>query len=163
MPAILGLAGALEAQKSDEDVLALYDRARTLRPNSVTVMVRSRGALRAADRHAEALALLEQAIALRPRFAGAWGGLGATKEELGDMEGARAAFREAIRLAPRQPGLYAGLFNATKLTAGDPLIEALDALGQDGRPLPSSNRSSACSLSARPMTISVKRPARSSA
>lgn len=136
VPAILGLAGAMEARKHDADVLGLYERARELKPRSAIVMTRLAGALRALDRHTEALALVEEAVAMRPRLPAAWGALGTTREEMGDMEGARAAFREAIRLAPRQPGFYAGLFNATKLKAGDPLIEALENLTREGRPLP---------------------------
>lgn len=135
VPAILGLAGAMEARNHDADVLGLYERARELKPRSAIVMTRLADALRALDRHAEALALVEKAVALRPRLPAAWGGLGITREEMGDMDGARAAYREAIRLAPRQPGFYAGLFNATKLKAGDPLIEALEALPGDGRAL----------------------------
>jgi tetratricopeptide (TPR) repeat protein len=135
VPAILGLAGAMEARRQDADVLGLYQRARELRPHSTIVMTRLAGALCVLDRHAEALALVEEAVARRPRWGVARGALGTTREEMGDLEGARTAFREAIRLAPRQPGFYAGLFNATRMKAGDPLIEALENLPREGRKL----------------------------
>ncbi|MGE0418918.1 MAG: sulfotransferase, partial [Acetobacteraceae bacterium] len=137
VPPLLGLAAALEEQKNDGDVVGLLERARELRPRSAIVMVRLAAALRVKERHPEALALLEQAVALRPRFAGAWAGLGQTREELGDMDGARDAFREAIRLSPDSPGFYAGLFNATRIQVGDPLIAALENIGNGPRRLTS--------------------------
>lgn len=88
-------------------------------------------AYRLAGDVASALREIEIAIALSPSKEGFWIEAGATKWDMGDLEGAREAFQKAYELGPQFPGLAeyaaAGAIAVGDLKAADKIL--LDAHG----------------------------------
>jgi tetratricopeptide (TPR) repeat protein len=96
----IGFSRLLTRYAIGRNSLAAADQAIQLTPDDpdaqrarATVLTRLYGT-------AEAKASLERATSLRPDHAAQWLELGATREELGDNDGALAAFDQAVRCAP---------------------------------------------------------------
>ncbi len=78
--------------------------------------------------HAEALTLLDAAIARAANPATALASAGETLLDLGDVAGANDRFVRALAADPRSIGGWVGLTQVRRFTAGDPALDAMDAL-----------------------------------
>jgi tetratricopeptide (TPR) repeat protein len=117
----------LEQSKADAAAAAL-ERALALKPDqhdAINLMGRvafERGDLVAAIEH------YRRALALKNDLADAWNNMGNALKELGRLDEAQAAFLKAIELDPSNTGVYVNLADSKKFAAGDPHLEAMQAL-----------------------------------
>jgi tetratricopeptide (TPR) repeat protein len=87
----------------------LYERARTVNPNHVHVLVNLAAALRAAGRLPEARRTLDAALQVDGRFPIAHNNLGNVLDELGERTEARRAYERAAALEPHYADPLASL------------------------------------------------------
>jgi arylsulfatase A-like enzyme/tetratricopeptide (TPR) repeat protein len=92
-----------------EEALSLFRRAIERDPKNGEALLYAAGALVATGRPQEALAFFDRAIAAGQRSAIAYTGLGMTRLQLGDGQGAAAALRESLALDPNQPQVVEAL------------------------------------------------------
>ena len=79
IPALLGLAQALNADGQVDAAIAAYNQAAELAPLPVDSLIRLAALYRKTETYAPAIAALEQAIALRPNCVSSTGGKRATE------------------------------------------------------------------------------------
>ena len=96
----IGFSRLLSRYAIGANSLAAADRAIQLTPSDPEAHRARATVLNRLHRPAEAKVSLETATRLRSQHATLWLELGATREELGDTEGALAAFDQAVRYAP---------------------------------------------------------------
>src|SRR6185503_7998613 len=89
----------MRAGRRDE-AIALLRRAVDRDPANAEALLYLAGALAATGQAAEAVPYFERALAAGPRTTMALNGLGLTRLDLGDRNGAATAFRESLRLDP---------------------------------------------------------------
>jgi tetratricopeptide (TPR) repeat protein len=96
----IGFSRLLSRYAVSANSLPAADQAIRLTPDDPDAH-RARGVVLTRSRNfTDAEASLETAATLRPGDAGLWLALGATREELGDREGALSALNEAVKAAP---------------------------------------------------------------
>jgi tetratricopeptide (TPR) repeat protein len=86
--------------KRPKDGLASYDRALTLDPNHVDVLINRSAALEGLGRPQEALGDVERALAARPDDPGAWNNKGTILKSLGRIDEACDAYQKSLAIAP---------------------------------------------------------------
>jgi tetratricopeptide (TPR) repeat protein len=79
----------------------------------------------------EALAHYRRALALKRDLPDAWNNMGNVLKELGRLDEARAAFLEALALDPTNAGVYVNLADSKTFSAGDPHLDAMQALERE--------------------------------
>jgi tetratricopeptide (TPR) repeat protein len=105
----------LAVGKRNEESLACYDYALTLRSDIRQIRNNRGNALRDLDRLDEAEESIREALRLKPGFANAHCNLGIVLDYLGRFEEAEASYRTALRLQPEARECRGGLGEAILL------------------------------------------------
>jgi tetratricopeptide (TPR) repeat protein len=108
---LLAIARELQGAEPDE-VVALFDRALSLRPDYAPTLVRLGDALWRRGRYDEARGELKRAVELAPQIAAAHRRLGQVALTQGDAQEAAKHMARAITLEPRDLAAYSGLSQA---------------------------------------------------
>ena len=125
------LGGAYEKLGRIDEAIGHYERALDLSPGFVEAL-NNLGNARVARGHLpEAIALYERALAVRPDCADTHYHLGGALEAMGKFADARRAYERAIARAPARAEFHLALAQLEPFRAGDPRLDALEALAND--------------------------------
>ena len=113
------------------EAIAHYERALGLSPGFVEALNNLGNARVALGRLPEAIALYERALAVRPDCADTHYHLGGALEAMGQFEDAERAYERAIARAPARAEFHLALAQLEPFRAGDPRLDALEALAND--------------------------------
>ncbi len=97
------LGAARGAQGRPREALEALDRARALRPSSITIRHNRAQALFALGRLDDARTELDKLVRMHADYQPSWNLLGSVLAGLGDVPGAERAYRRAMAMAPEQP------------------------------------------------------------
>jgi tetratricopeptide (TPR) repeat protein len=128
LEAHLNLANTFVTLDRIEEAAAEYQNVLTIDPTRADAHTRLGRALLTLGKAERALPHFQQAVALKPDLVEAHNGFGSTLQVVGRLDEAISAFEEAINVAPRNTGAYLNLAMATRLTADDPRVLAMQEL-----------------------------------
>jgi tetratricopeptide (TPR) repeat protein len=127
-------------QKKVEEAAAAVEGALALNPNNYdAVNLMGRVAFERGDLQAS-LAYYRRALTLKPDLSDAYNNMGNVLKDLGQLQEAQDAYLQALQLDPNITGVYVNLADSKKFTAGDPHLEAMEALAQRPDMLSKSDR-----------------------
>jgi tetratricopeptide (TPR) repeat protein len=125
------LGGAYQKLGRIDEAIAHYARALDLSPDFVEALNNLGNAHVARGRLPEAVTLFERALAVRPDCADTHYHLGGAREAMGEFEDAGRAYERAIARAPARAEFHLALAQLQTFRAGDPRLDALEALAHD--------------------------------
>ena len=130
--ALIGLAGALMTMGRSEEAEALYREAGAFAPIDADLHLRIGRALMEHGRPVPAGDTLQRAARLDPGSALTRALHARTLQEQGRFDEAIAGYEEALALNPEQAEAHYGLAGSRKYSAGDPEINRLESLLENG-------------------------------
>jgi tetratricopeptide (TPR) repeat protein len=136
----ISLAAALSFIERHEEAVAHYRRALALRPDHADTYRLLGSALEAGSRPEEAVASLRHALEIRPNLAEAHNALGTSLLTLGRLAEGCRSIETAIALAPTRTDFHRNLAMATRHSAGDAHLQAMEELARDMTSLDDSQR-----------------------
>jgi tetratricopeptide (TPR) repeat protein len=125
------LGGAYQKLRRMEEAVAHYERALALSPGFVEALNNLGNARVALGHLPAAIALYERALAVRPDCADTHYHLGGALEAMGQFADASRAYERAIARAPARAEFHLALAQLEPFRAGDPRLDALEALAND--------------------------------
>ncbi|HXQ51901.1 MAG TPA: sulfotransferase [Stellaceae bacterium] len=127
----IGLGGVLHGLRRYDEALAHHETALALRPDLAEAHCNAALALNALNRPHEALAHYRKALTLKPGLVVAQLGMASVLRELGRIAEAERICETVIASAPRSAAAYHSLGLTKRFAAGDPHIQAMQALERD--------------------------------
>ena len=125
------LGNSLAALRKYAAAQSCYRRALAIQPGFAEAHGNLGNTLAALNQPEQAAASFEAALALNPDLPDVHHNLGSALRALGRLAESERAYERAIALAPQRAELYRGFAESKRLTAGDPLLIAMERLARD--------------------------------